>query len=310
MPPGRAFVDVLAAGLLERAGGDPLALSGMHVLLPTRRAGRALREAFLRECAGGPLLLPRIAPLGDLDPASHDLAPEEDDAAGAALELPPPLPALRRQALLTRLILARGDLDLRPDQAAWLAADLARLLDQVRTAGLGFERLADIVPEELARHWQLTLDFLTIITEAWPRILEAEGALDPADRRNRLLAAQAARWQERPPDGPVVAAGSTGSIPATAALLEVIARLPQGSVLLPGLDREMDEAGWQAIEESHPQFGMKQLLARLRLRRHDVPDWPVPAPTGPPLPDRRALIRETMRPAATAEAWRAANGSG
>ena len=48
IPAGVPFVDALAEGMLAEAGGDPLRLAEMTVLLPTRRAGRALREAFLR----------------------------------------------------------------------------------------------------------------------------------------------------------------------------------------------------------------------------------------------------------------------
>ena len=67
IPAGAGFADALVAGLMARAGGDPLALSRMLILVPTRRGGRALREAFLRLSDGRPLLLPRMMPLGDLD---------------------------------------------------------------------------------------------------------------------------------------------------------------------------------------------------------------------------------------------------
>jgi len=42
----------------------------------------------------------------------------------------------------------------------------------------------------------------------------------------------------------VIAAGSTGSMPATAKLLATIAHLRHGAVVLPGLDTDLDaEAG-------------------------------------------------------------------
>ena len=66
-------------------------------------------------------------------------------------------------------------------------------------------------------------------------------------------------------------------MPATADLLAVIASLPRGAVVLPGLDTEADEATWRAISvdpsdpdfplaQSHPQFGLARLLRRLRHR--------------------------------------------
>lgn len=320
--PGRSFVDVLAAGVLTRfgdgGGGDPLHLAAVTVLLPTRRACRALREAFLRQGAGRALLLPRMLPLGDVDEDALVLEAGSGVDAGlgeaaALADLPPALPDLRRRLLLARLIAARPpEPDGRPptpEQAARLAAELARLLDQVRTERLSLEALAGLAPEAFAAHWQITVRFLSVLSDVWPGVLEAEGCLDPADRRDRLMTAQAVRWAETPPPGPVIAAGSTGSIPATADVLAVVARLPKGRVVLPGLDRAMDEVSWAALEPSHPQHGLRRLLARLGVDRGAVIDWHAPAQAVTPAraeatQARRALITEAMRPAATTDAWR------
>ncbi|MBF0129974.1 MAG: double-strand break repair protein AddB, partial [Alphaproteobacteria bacterium] len=212
----------------------------------------------------------------------------------------------RRQLLLTRLILAgHGGGRPTPDQAARLSLELGRLLDQVQTERLPLDRLETLAPEDYAEHWQLTLRFLTILTEAWPEILRAEGAIDPIERRNLLTAAQCEAWLSRPPPGPVIAAGSTGSIPATADLLRVVASLPGGEVVLPGLDRDMDEENWNAVADTHPQFGLKKLLERLEVERGEVADWPAPEPSGPRAhPDRRRLAALAMRPPATCHGWR------
>ena len=106
--PGTPFVDALAAGLRARFGDDPLALTGATVLLPTRRACRALSEAFLRQSGGAALLLPRMMPIGDMEETA--LSPADEPLAAAAVELPPAMPALRRRVLLTRLILQLGQL--------------------------------------------------------------------------------------------------------------------------------------------------------------------------------------------------------
>lgn len=297
IPPGLPFVDSLAAHLLEQAGGDPLRLAEMQVLLPNRRACRSLREAFLRLSGGAPLLLPRLRPMDGGDDGDPLLL------ADGPLDLPPAIDPVERHLLLTRLVMAmgqgRGGHAPTPDQAARLAAELATLLDAVQIERVDFARLADLVPADYAAHWQVTLDFLKIVTEHWPALLNDR--LDPQERLNRLLDAQAERWRADPPRTPVIAAGSTGSRPATAALMAVIASLPQGKVVLPGLDLHLDEASWAALEESHPQAGMKRLLDHLGIARRDVP----------PLvrqPDTRAarmaLLAQALRPAATCEAWR------
>ncbi len=300
IPAGTPFLDALAAGLLAQAGDDPGALSKMTVLLPTRRACRSLAEAFLRRGDGRPVLLPTLTPLGDLD--EDELAmigtsgAEASLSAGNGFNAPPAVSGLRRQMMLSRMILALDKTGTTPDQAARLALELARLLDQVHTERLSLENLKTLVPDVFAAHWQKTLAFLKILTDHWPGVLGAEGCLDPAARRNLLLEAQAEAWRASPPADPVIAAGSTGSIPATADLLGVIARLPQGSVVLPGLERHEDEKTWAALGPSHPQFGMKRLLEHLGVLPRDVADWPAPGVEETP-PSRAGLINGALRPA-------------
>jgi len=307
--PGHSFVDALADGLLQQTGGDPLQLARHLVLLPTRRACRSLREAFLRRGHGKPLLLPRLRPLGELD--EDEMLLLDEGPADVDLDLPPAVSPLRRQLLLARLIAAmgagRGGERPSPAQAAQLAGELGRLLDQVQTEGLSLDGLKGLVPEDYAAHWQITLDFLALLTRHWPAILKEQGLMDAAERRRRLILAQAEQWRRQPPDFPVIAAGSTGSMPATAELLAVVAGLPQGAVVLPGLDRDLDEDGWRAVDESHPQFGMKALLDRLGLDRGAVRPWlHKPAPRL----SRARLASEALRPAATTDGWRDARGIG
>ena len=289
IPAGLPFLDALAAGLIHRTGAE--ALSDARVLLPTRRACRTLGEAFLRLGRGRAMLLPEMTPLGDVD---------EDDLAfsgyGPDLDIPPVLSGTRRLMLLTRLVLALKSGDTTPDQAARLAAELARLLDRVATERVSFERLADLVPDDLADHWRITLKFMTILTERWPAVLEDEGCIEPMDHRNRLIEAQARAWRLDPPPGPVVAAGSTGTVPATADLLDVICRLPGGAVVLPGLDRDLDGDAWAALEPTHPQYAMARLLERLGAEPGDVEDWPAPGVAATAL-SRAAVVNSALRPA-------------
>src|SRR5437667_3411011 len=300
------------------AAGDPLRLPRMTVLLPTRRAVRALREAFLRLSgeggdAGTPLLLPRLRPIGDLDADKIGLglgfAEGGDDPT---LAIPPAIPELRRRLLLTRLVLAWSEADgnpLLPGQAAALAAALARLLDAAATEGAEFARLRDLAPDDLAEHWQTVLRFLSLLPNAWPGILAAEGALDPADRRNRLLRRQAALWRKASPSEPVIAAGLVGGFDALDELLGVVAGLPQGAVILPGLDRSCSPELWEAIagDPAHPQYLIARLLRAFEIAPDDVREWPMlsarAAFSG--RARRIRLIGEAMRPAAMTDGWRA-----
>src|ERR687891_1044272 len=293
IPPTLPFVDALAAGLLAEAGDDRPALAHTLVLLPTRRACRSLREAFVRQTDGRALLLPRIQPIGEVEADELLLAGAID------LALPPAISSLRRQLLLTRLLSA---VTTRQEHALRLAGELALLLDELQTERVSLERLDTLVPDELAEHWQASRAGLGVIAGTWPALLAEEGALDPAERRHRLLTSLAEHWKCCPPAQRIVAAGSTGSIPGTRALLKVIAGLPNGTVVLPGLDRALDEPTWRTLEAGHPQYGLKQLVDALGVERADVPDWPS-AGLDDADPARALLLREVMRPAATIGAW-------
>lgn len=297
---GLPFVDVLANGIRQRSGDVPAALAGVTVLVPTQRSKRSLAEAFLRQSGGRALLLPRIIALGDLDEDEILFSGGFGDSTGMTgqdvLRVPEAASGLERQLLLTKLVLARDDSS--PDQAANLGLELSRLLDQVHTERLSFDGLRSLAPEEYADHWRDTLEFLTILTEIWPGVLEEINAIDAAERRNRLFDAQARAWSATPPPGPVIAAGSTGSIPATANLLACVAQLKDGAVVLPGLDMDATDNAWAALKEHHPQYGMARLLAHFRIGRKDVRIWPAPGFEATP-PARARLIQAALTPAGT-----------
>ena len=302
IPQGVAFVDALAAGLLAKHGDDPLALSRVRVFLPTRRAVRALGAAFLRQGAGRALLLPVMAPLGDADEEELEITLPQ------GLDLPPAIADFARRFLLARLIRARPDFA-DPAQAIHLAGELARLLDAAAIEGCDLGRLKTLVPDDYAEHWQITLAFLTIVTDEWPKILAADQAVDPAARRNRLIAALGESLAATAGDDPVYAAGSTGSIPATAALIKTIAGLPRGAVVLPGFDAEIDAASFAALPDAptHPQHALHRLLDTLGVAREEIEAWPVATDLAAAEKAGRAarvgLIRDMLRPAATSDAW-------
>lgn len=273
------------------SNGDDMALTKMRVLLPTRRAGRELRDAFLNLSKGKPLLLPRLQPIGDVDAEEIELYLSGYGITGH--DIPPAISSLERQFLLAPLI-QKKDPELGLDAALSLANELARLIDTVHTEDMDFSGLQNIVPSNLSDQWQRTLTFLEIITHAWPHILAERGQIDPADRRNRLMKALAALWREAPSDTPVIAAGSTGSIPSAGELLKTIATLPQGVVVLPGLDVEMDDDSWGNITDTHPQATMRNLLNRMERTRADVQIWPEATNKKS---HRAELIRAVMLPA-------------
>lgn len=301
IPAGQPFAKLLAASLLQQYQDKENELAQVLLLLPTRRACRVLRESFVELRAGKPLILPRMQPVGDLDEEELSLSILAHAEPEESWSLPPPLPPLRRQIMLAKHL---GALYPRhsTEQRLKLAQALGHLMDQVYTENLDLKDLADLVPEGFASHWQITLEALKAISEHWPGRLKELGMIDHADRRNRLILKLAQHWQEHPPAYPVIGAGSTGSIPSTRQLLSVIATLPQGSLILPGLDSDMDEDSWSAMDETHPQFGLKQLLDEMQTPREAVKTFDN-AQSDALNENRQILTREIMRPAQTSKNW-------
>ncbi|MCP4185240.1 MAG: double-strand break repair protein AddB [Hyphomicrobiales bacterium] len=342
--PGVSFLNRLAQFILDGSlnpastvSTDPLLLSRTTVYLPTRRAVRSLRGEFSRLLGPKATFLPALRTLGDGD--EEDINPflplNTIDAPTRAIS------AVSRQLVLAKLVkrwvemigiqtrelFAEDDIIIPSSSAEsiWLAREIASLIDQMETEEISWENLESIVPQkdEYANWWQLTLDFLKIAMKSWPEYLLQVNAHDPSTQRRLLLDIRTKQLQQKQPDGPVIAAGSTGSIPATARFLKAISQMDQGAVILPGLDTTMSDDAWLEILgenssanpsashvklgsfssgcEDHPQYGLAKLLCTLAISRDEV------KVLGQPIIDlafRSQLTSIALLPSAITGQWR------
>ena len=316
IPVHRAFADALAAGLIDRFGGGRTGLAAGLVLAPNNRAVRAIQDAFVRRSGGG-LLLPRLVPIGDpeLDERIGGTLAEIDDEAQAFI--PPAIEPIERLLLLARLVQRRHACS--AAEAMRLAEELGRTLDQLLVEEVEPAGLADFAADlpDVSLHWQSSLDQLRLILSEWPRMLAEKGRIDLADRRNRLLDAVSRRWREHSPGAFVCAAGITTVAPAVARLLGTVSRMPDGMVVIPGLDLDMADEVWSALGphspdplsgrrrpsiETHPQFHLKLLLERMSVGRGEVRRWRRGGGRDAPASRGRA-VAHAMAPAAFTENW-------
>ncbi|GAB5456760.1 MAG: double-strand break repair protein AddB [Henriciella sp.] len=306
IPAGADFLGDLAEALAKEfdLANNPEALADALIYVPNRRSERALAFAIHRAAGGRACLLPMIRALGDLE--TSDPPPS---AEAALADLPPVISPAERLGRLTRLVMAYFEATsagLPAVSCLSAARELARLLDQAALSGeVAWDQLDTLVPNaELATHWQKSLEFLKIITDQWPVELQTLRAMDPYARRLAAAEAMVAEWQKSPPQAPVIIAGSTGATPASRLLMKTALELPNGYVVLPGLDLELKDETLQQILQtpSHPQFALASTLTALQLETRDVATWSSPTPSTE-TSARRRLIHQALAPAQSTADW-------
>ncbi|MFZ0497122.1 MAG: double-strand break repair protein AddB [Methylocella sp.] len=340
--PGAPFLKTFAAALLEgrvvegySASLGPLALAEATIYVPTRRAARALAGEFSRAINRPAVLLPRILPLGALDETETSLLFDEAGLDGTHEPgIPEAAGEIARRMELAGLILewaralshaivsvgAQGEhaFDTResflvaatPADAWYLSGELANLIDELIIEDVAWGRLDPLVLPEFDRYWRITLAFLDIAIEQWPKILAERNLVDKARRQVALIEAQGRRLEDGTLSGPVIAIGSTGTNRATARLLAAIARAPKGAVVLPGLDLDLDDRAWAMIAGdpgqdseasfTHPQAALSRLLGLLQVKREDVVSLGEVAQS---LAARGRFVSEALRPAESTGEW-------
>jgi ATP-dependent helicase/nuclease subunit B len=290
LPPGVDFPAELVAGLHERlAGQPPEAMARVRLYVNTQRMRRRIVELISATGAG---FLPRIRLVSEL----------EDEVAIPGL--PAAIPPLRRRLELTRLVagLLQAQPDLAPRAAVYdLADSLAGLMDEMQGEAVSPEVISALDVSGHSAHWARTQAFLGIVAP----FFVADAVPDAEGRRRLYVERISELWQQSPPDGPVIIAGSTGSRGTTALFMQAVMRLPQGALVLPGFDHDLPDHVWRSMDhglsaEDHPQYRFRALLDLLSLTPAEVRPWRAVAP---PDPARNALVSLSLRPAPVTDQW-------
>lgn len=289
LPPGVDFARELVRGLVHRMQDEPPeAMARVRLILNAGRMSRRVREEF---DSLGTRFLPRIELISDL-------------ARLPMPGLPAPVPALRRKLELACLVdrLARGLPGFETGSGVFSLTDsLLALLAEMQSEGVHpevFERL-DIQASH-AEHWRQSLAFIRIVARYFETELDTEG------RQRRVVEMMARIWAENPTEDRIILAGSTGSRGATRLLMQAVAALPQGVLVLPGFDFDMPEMAWNSLcsglipIEDHPQYRFRALLDGLSLAPAQVARW---TETLPESPKRNALVSLALRPAPVTDQW-------
>lgn len=295
LAPGVDFPAALVAGLRARmVGCPPEDMARVRLIVNTRRMQRRIRAIFDQ---GPPSLLPRIQLVTDLG------------REVAAARLPRAVSPLQRRFELIELVSRL--LDAQPDLAARasiydLADSLAGLFDEMSGEGVSPDTIEALDVSDLSGHWARAQAFFAISR----RFVGDNDDLPSAEaRQRRVVEVLADHWQSAPLNDPVILAGSTGSRGTTMLLMEAVARLPQGAIVLPGFDVDMPDTAWAAMAndkgdglgaEDHPQFRFHKLATRLNLPVAKIAEWHA---TPAPAPSRNKLVSLALRPAPVTDQW-------
>lgn len=291
LAPGIDFPKELAHGLVNRLKGHPpQAIARVDLIVNTRRMQRRLREIFDR---GPASLLPRI----------HMI--DAPDSLVTGIELPRQTPALRRRLELITLVSKLLDQvpELAPRASLYdLSDSLAGLIDEMQGEGVSVEAITDLDVSDQSGHWDRAKRFLDI---AHRYLGESVTRPDPRARQRQAAMQLIASWEASPPQHPIIVAGSTGSRGTSAMLMQAVARLPQGAVILPGFDFDMPRAVWADLDEDqmsqdHPQYRARSMMRALDIPRGAIAPW---TDQPPPSPERNALVSLSLRPAPVTHVW-------
>ncbi|MEO0371067.1 MAG: double-strand break repair protein AddB [Pseudomonadota bacterium] len=290
VPLGVDFPKALVDGLQVRAKSHPPEdLARVQVIVNTRRMARRVRTLF---DAGPPCLLPKI---------SLVTQPADD---WFLADIPEVVSPLRRRLELVQLVTALLDSQpgLAPRNSIYdLADSLVKLMAEMHGEAVDPGAIDTLDISDQSGHWARITTFLSIIRHYF----DVERAPDPEDRQRRIVDALIELWRTNPPKHPIILAGSTGSRGTTHALMQAIAQLPQGAVILPGFDDHMPDQVWDALrgaqtQEDHPQYRFSALFQALDMSHRDVLDW---VSTQPVIPARNSALSLAMRPAPVTDQW-------
>jgi double-strand break repair protein AddB len=289
--PGHDFPKALVDGLLSRMEGRPPEdLAKVELIVNTRRMQRRIVDLFDQ---GPAVLLPQIKLLTDLaDVSMLD-------------EIQPAVSPLRRRLELVPLItkLIESDTSLSARTSAFdLADSLATLMDEMNGEGVPPSVIKSLDVSDQSGHWARALTFIDIVQRYFG---DTDEAPDKESRQRKVIETLTARWTETPPEHPVIVAGSTGSRGATMALMQAVAKLPQGAVILPGFDSDVPSSVWAELQdpmtsEDHPQYRFAKLVTLMGVDRDCIQNW---LETASPVSGRNKIISLSLRPAPVTDAW-------
>ncbi len=232
-----------------------VSLQDCLVFLPSRRAVRSAEKMFVDKNQSRAILLPKLVALGE---GIDDGETEEDVFQNEVFS------NLERVVILSKLLSADSSVG-NISTALPIARDLVRCQDYLENEGLNsadidWESL--VAGNEYAEHFKSKAKMLNILTTVLPGF--ANGRITAAAQRNKDVRSWIGVCDNYKL---VIVCGSTASVPATADLMEYIAGMQNGRIILPG---KIDGRAQDFELNTNPYNAEYKFLKRIGVEPCDV----------------------------------------
>jgi ATP-dependent helicase/nuclease subunit B len=219
--------------------------------------------------------------------------------------IPAGVSGLQRRLELSQLI--SRFLDQEPDFATRssiydLADSLALLLAEMHDEDLTPAALDTIDVQDTSGHWARARRFLSIISTFFDPAQNQPPM--PEARLKMIVDKLCDDWALSPPSHPIIVAGSTGSRGTTSQFMQLVAQLPQGAIVFPGVDFSLSPDTWDKIRDTsafeHPQFRFSAFTDTLGLHPSAIQNWTTSLGLNS---DRNRLVSLALQPAPVTDQW-------
>ena len=248
--PGVNFAQEVVTFVHERVSG--LALTDAQIWVPSPRIAVSLKEAFT-QAYGGAALLPDIRALS-VHNSDLDIRSFEEKVSHNILS------PLSRLMVLTELVQHKSP-QISYAAALMQAQLLENLFNKFVNYDISLQDIQNLLPPELASHWQKNIDFLEIVLQAYPHYLSETGMQDQALLMRQVLVKMAENLPERPL---IVAAGFNDTTPSGLIMLKAIQKHRNGAVILSGY------TGEESPSPTHHQYRLNQLISALNSEKSNI----------------------------------------
>jgi ATP-dependent helicase/nuclease subunit B len=237
----------------------PEDFDNLQILLPNRRSCREFKQLLLQKTSAG--VIPQIKAISDISYEDFFQFLPQDAARQAIDELSDikTLDDLSYLFFLSEKIQNQtifGELNF--EQSFKVAIALKELFDEIEREEIDLTKLIEIDDSNLAKHRQITLQFLTEFSIHVKNLLLKENILSPSAYQNLVISRFTECLKNHRLKSPLIIAGSTGSVGFSKKLIQEISEHEKGFVVLNNFKKE------KSPKENHPQFLLNRLAESLK----------------------------------------------